>query len=158
MSFIKKVFLKQLRHVLWLIVVILLTLYLVLGRNYRLIWNYGESMEPAIMHNDILITYKVDECWTPSRYDIIVIRDSETWGKINKRIIGLPGEKVFYKDGYFYIDGKKLESDKYGDHKVNLFIDEFTVPKGCVFVIGDNRDYSMYGIYMVREVVAEVIF
>ena len=157
MSFIKKVLSKKIKHVLWLIVAILLTLYAVIGREYRLIWNYGESMEPTIMHNDILITHKVGENWVPSRYDVVVIRDSETRGKINKRIIGLPSEKISYKDGYFYVNDKKLKNDHFGDHNVNLFIDDFTVPKNCIFVIGDNRDDSMYGIYMIKEVVSEVI-
>lgn len=169
MSFIKKVFLKELRHVLWLIVAILLTIYLVLGRNYSVLMVHGESMEPTYENKSFLITEKIkSKEWRPSRYDIVIIKDSSYGDKIAKRIIALEGETVEHKDGYFYINDKRLESDTYGrqthdrylktmGNRIYLFIEKFTVPKGCVFVIGDNRGYSMYGTYLIEEIKSEVL-
>ena len=169
MSFIKKVFLKELRHVLWLIVAILLTIYLVLGRNYSVLMVHGESMEPTFENRSFLITEKRDpKTWSPTRYDVVIIKDSIDGDKLAKRIIALEGETVEHKNGFFYINDKKLESDTYGKqthdrnlrtmgNRVHLFIEKFTVPKGCVFVVGDNRDYTMYGTYLIEEIKSEVL-
>jgi len=169
MSFIKKVFINELRHVLWLIVAILLTIYVVLGRDYSVLVVHGESMEPTYEDKSFLITEKINpKKWHPSRYDIVIIKDSEDGDRLAKRIIGLQGETVEHKDGYFYVDGEKLRSDTYGrqthdytlrkgGNRIHLFIKKFTIPKGCVFVIGDNRGESMYGTYLIEEVKSEVI-
>ena len=169
MSFIKKVFLKELRHVLWLIVAILLTIYLVLGRNYSVLMVHGESMEPTYENKSFLITEKINpKKWEPSRYDIVIIKDSDDGEKIAKRIIALEGETVEHKDGYFYVNDKRLDTDTYGKqtydrylrsmgNRIHLFIGKFTVPKGCIFVIGDNRGHSMYGTYLIEEVKSEVL-
>ena len=63
-----------------------------------------------------------------------------------KRIIGLPGEHVEIKGGKVYIDGKILE-ENYLDDSVKTYIpvggiDDFIVPDGYVFAMGDNRDGS----------------
>lgn len=63
-----------------------------------------------------------------------------------KRVIGLPGEQVQIEEGNVYIDGKKLE-EKYlaeglvTDMRSGLFND-FKVPEGTYFLLGDNRPES----------------
>lgn len=62
-----------------------------------------------------------------------------------KRVIGLPGEHVKIEDGKVYINGKKLEEDYLSDDiatKSSIFND-FIVPNGYVFCMGDNREYSL---------------
>ena len=63
-----------------------------------------------------------------------------------KRVIGLPGETVSFDGGYVYIDGQKLDED-YLTVQGNTYPaqegDTFTVPEGCVFVMGDHRDDSL---------------
>lgn len=62
-----------------------------------------------------------------------------------KRVIGLPGEHVKIEDGKVYINGQKLE-EEYLSHDIatvaNNFND-FIVPEGYVFCMGDNREYSL---------------
>ena len=107
----------------------------------------GHSMEPTLQHGDNLIVDKISYRFhDPSRYDIIVFpyKYEENTFYI-KRIIGLPGETVQVKDGYTYINGKKLTSDIYGrevmdepgiaEEPIKLGSDEY-------FVLGDNRNHS----------------
>lgn len=77
----------------------------------------------------------------PKRYDIVVFRypDDESEHYV-KRIVGLPGETIEVKDGSVYADGVKLD---------DLFVSSptmgegtYQVPKGCYFMMGDNRAYS----------------
>ena len=83
----------------------------------------------------------------PERYEIIVFpyRHAEETFYI-KRIIGLPGETVQIKDGYFYINEQKLEesfgrevirADRYGQAAAPI-----TLGKDEYFVLGDNRNES----------------
>ena len=57
-----------------------------------------------------------------------------------KRIIGLPGESIEYKDNELYVNGKKVK-DKFGTYETEDFY--YNVPKGEYFVLGDNRTNSM---------------
>ncbi len=72
-----------------------------------------------------------------------------------KRVIGLPGETIKYKDDQLYVNGKQvaepflkhLKSVSAGSHVTGDFtLKDVTgtskVPKGQYFVVGDNRIYS----------------
>lgn len=62
-----------------------------------------------------------------------------------KRVIGLPGEHIEIKYGNIFINGKKIEENYLYSNTItqdkNLF--NFIVPKNTVFVLGDNREYSI---------------
>jgi signal peptidase I len=64
-------------------------------------------------------------------------------GKFIKRVIGLPGEKWAEKNGYVYINGKKL-SEPYikADRRDSETHSPRTIPKGRYFMLGDNRAES----------------
>ena len=72
------------------------------------------------------------------------------WGKESyiKRVIALPGEHVQIMDGKVYINGEELDESAYlkdtvvTNSKNGVFTD-FTVPEGCVFAMGDNREHSI---------------
>jgi signal peptidase I len=115
----------------------------------------GLSMMPTLHDQDRMIvnklTYKISE---PKRFDIIVFHAPENKDYI-KRIIGLPGDHIEYKDDTLYINGKSYEEPYLNDYK-NQVIDgpltesftleektnETTVPEGHLFVMGDNRRFS----------------
>ena len=61
-----------------------------------------------------------------------------------KRVIGLPGEHVKIENGKVYINGKELEEPYLGKNVVTdaRDINDFTVPEGYVFLMGDNRQHS----------------
>ena len=133
-------------YILYILVIIGLTWMIVtfVGQRTRV---SGQSMETTLQDRDNLIVDKISYRFhDPSRYDIIVFpyKYEENTFYI-KRIIGLPGETVQVKDGYTYINGKKLTSDIYGrevmdepgiaEEPIKLGSDEY-------FVLGDNRNHS----------------
>ena len=108
----------------------------------------GDSMLNTLHDKDNLIIDKVSYRFRdPERYEIIVFpyRHAEETYYI-KRIIGLPGETVQIKDGYVYINDKKLgetfgreviRADRYGQAA-----EPITLGKDEYFVLGDNRNES----------------
>lgn len=104
----------------------------------------GDSMIPTLKNNQILllnkIGYKFNEI---KRYDIVVIKTGKS--EIIKRIIGLPGETIEYRNNLLYVNGHEVKSD------YNYDTDDFTlksicncdsIPQGKYLVLGDNRAVS----------------
>ena len=54
-----------------------------------------------------------------------------------KRVIGLPGEKVRIRKGVVYVNGKRLR-EPYAEPETRSF-PETVVPRGHLFMMGDNR-------------------
>lgn len=88
-------------------------------------------------------------------------------GKISyiKRVIALPGEHVEIKDGYVYVNGKKLEEDYLQegiitDELQGAFVD-ITVPEGYVYCLGDNRskstDCRRFGCIPIEKIEGKVV-
>ena len=68
----------------------------------------GDSMIDTLHNNDILILNKMDK--TYERFNIVVVDINGT--KLVKRIIGLPGENIEYKNNELYINNKKMDDEK----------------------------------------------
>lgn len=115
----------------------------------------GVSMMPTLHDHDRMIvnkiSYKISE---PKRFDIIVFKATVDKDYI-KRIIGLPGDTIEYKDDVLYVNGKRYEEpylDAYKkqvkdgpltyDFKLGENTGQTTVPQGQIFVMGDNRRLS----------------
>lgn len=103
----------------------------------------GSSMYSTLNNNEILLLKKYDKSY--KRFDIIVFKNGKN--KLIKRIIGLPGETIEYKENKLYINGKYYKEpflknkQKTYDFKLND-IEYKTIPKDCYFVLGDNRTNS----------------
>ena len=98
------------------------------------------------LHNgDWLI---VTPYYSEPQYGDIVISTHrlETMGPIVKRVIAKGGQTVDidFEQGIVYVDGAPLKEDYVNAPTVREldFDDEITVPPGCVFVMGDNRNES----------------
>ncbi len=80
----------------------------------------------------------------PERYDIIIFQypDDESQLFI-KRLIGLPGETVEIIDGKVYVDGSEIPlNDDFIKEDMKGSFGPYTVPEGCYFMLGDNRNNS----------------
>ena len=75
----------------------------------------GPSMDDTLKDSDLLLlnklSYKLSKI---NRFDIVVIENNGE--KIIKRVYGLPGESVEYKDNKLYINGEEVE-DKYASNE-----------------------------------------
>ena len=79
------------------------------------------------------------------RFDIIVAEFPGRDGLYVKRIVAFGGETVAVTDGRLYINGR-ISDDPYsgaGEGGILYELEEYTVPAGYVFVMGDNRNNSM---------------
>ncbi len=121
-------------YVLIIIAVLLFKKYL-----YAPIKVNGESMMNTLHDKDIMILDIIDyKIHGLKRFDIVVVDEGSEL--IIKRVIGLPGELVEYKNNKLYINGKKV-NDKYASKETEDF--SILVPKGEYFVLGDNRTNSL---------------
>src|SRR5579864_3922152 len=70
----------------------------------------GLSMFATLEDNDYLIADKIDyRLHPPQRGDIVILRPpTNNAVDFIKRVIALPGENLFIRDGYVYIDGHML--------------------------------------------------
>lgn len=129
-------------YVIVLIVVILVKTYLIAPIQVN-----GESMMSTLYNKDIMILNKVNYKFNKiKRFDIVVVRYNDTY--LIKRVIGLPGENIEYKDNKLYIDGKHIKEKKLPKNTVtnDFSLKEITgkvkIPKDSYFVMGDNRSNS----------------
>lgn len=112
----------------------------------------GESMESTLEDQERMIVTKIGD---PKRFDIVVFHATEEKDYI-KRVIGLPGDRIEYKNDILYINGKAYDEPYLDDQKAGLIdapltesftlkdtpVKSETVPKGHIFVMGDNRRVS----------------
>lgn len=113
----------------------------------RIIVVSGPSMENTLIEGDLILVWSLG--YTPRQGDIVVLtQESYQEDSIVKRVIATEGQRVDinYDSGIVLVDGKALEEDytkeamhvpSYGEG-----INHVTVPEGCIFVMGDNRNQS----------------
>ena len=90
--------------------------------------------------------------YTPAQGDVVVLRkDSFLEEAIVKRVIAVAGQEVEidYDANTVYVDGVALDEPYINQEDEDVMVErsgmvyrEFTVPKGCIFVMGDNRNGS----------------
>ncbi|MDE6313434.1 MAG: signal peptidase I [Lachnospiraceae bacterium] len=104
----------------------------------------SNSMEPTLMTGDTVFFNKLAYVRKDiSRGDIIAFWSDEQNALFAKRVIGLPGDNISFMDGYVNINGKFADESEYiGEDVETNSIKSFTVPDGCYFVLGDNRENS----------------
>ena len=103
----------------------------------RLIGVDGMSMYPTLEDHSIMLVSNLN--YTPERGDVVVLRKEGFYNNqpIVKRIIATGGDTVDIDPvtGDVSVNGEVLE------HMGDLTYPQ-TVPEGCVFVMGDNRNAS----------------
>lgn len=107
------------------------------------------SMQPTLYENNYLLVNKqAYKFGDEKRGDIIVFHsdiEDENGAKklLIKRIIGLPGDIITVKDEKVYINGKEQDEVYTKEHITTGEVDNLKVPKGKLFVMGDNRRVSI---------------
>lgn len=102
----------------------------------------GPSMNDTLHDGDILLLDKYDNKY--ERFEIVVFNYNGE--RLIKRIIGLPGEVVSYKNNRLYINGNEIE-DNYGLGYTEDFelknLNLTKIPDNEYLVMGDNRNDSL---------------
>ena len=130
------------------------------------------SMEDTIMTGDNVFSEKITYYSSdPKVGDIVTFQDPEIPSRtLIKRVVATEGQTVQLIDGKVYVDGKELD-EPYTDGKeswplVSSFgspvVYPYTVPKGELWVMGDNRtnsqDSRYFGSIPVSSVSGKAIF
>ena len=124
---------------------LLLTLFLVLIMNL-FIWQIGvvasPSMAPTVDEKALIVgnrlSYLNDD---PQRGDVVIFTKDDRL--LVKRVIGIPGDYIFFKDGQVYLNGELLEEpylmEQYSTYSTRY---EFYLAADKYFLMGDNRKVS----------------
>ncbi len=122
-----------------LVIAVLLTFFI---RPFGVV---GSSMEPTLQTGNRVILSSFN--YKPQRGDIVVSAQPNTiQDRLIKRVIAVGGDTVDidFNQGVVYINGKVLE-EKYVNTPTTVredFVGPITIPKGKVFLMGDNRNAS----------------
>lgn len=136
---------KNIKNILSYVLVIVIALLI---KNYIFtpIRVNGSSMEPTLKDGDIMILNEIGYHLNGvKRFDIVVVKKDNDNDRIIKRVIGLPGETVAFKDNKLFINDEVVEENFSHDvtHNFDLSeIDETIIPDDYYFVVGDNRGNS----------------
>ena len=143
----KKFLIEWVPYILIIIIVILLRTYIITPVIVR-----GDSMYDTLKNNEVLLLSKISyRTGKIKRFDVVVIKD-KSQEYIIKRVIGMPGDNIEYKDDMLYINGKeynkKFTKDITEDFtledicKINKIDCNDKIPEDMYLVLGDNRDVS----------------
>ncbi|RAI82893.1 signal peptidase I [Macrococcoides goetzii] len=150
---------KELKE--WIISLIIAVAAILLIRTFFFVQYQvsGDSMAPTFEDKERLIINKMST-WTNGldRGDVIVFHANEEKDYI-KRLVGLPGDKIEYKDDMLYVNGNAVEENYLKSNREltanPMLTPDFsvktlthsggkdTIPDGRYLVLGDNRDISL---------------
>ena len=132
----------------------LIIVVILFGFVFRVAIISGDSMKNTLINGDVVVISNFG--YTPKQGDIVVVsRNAENTpdsmrdenGPIIKRVIATESQTVNidFATGIVYVDDKPLDEPYISTPTVNQYDVQFpiTVPKGHIFVLGDNRAVSL---------------
>lgn len=163
----KRIIKEFVPYVIIIVVVVLIRSFIITPVVVR-----GDSMDSTLKNGEVLLLSKISYYLKDiERFDIVVIKDNDD-DLIIKRVIGLPGDNVKYRDNKLYINEKLVKND-YGIGDTEDFDlqticqindDECVskIPKDMYLVLGDNREVSadsrVKGLFNDKVILGHAVF
>lgn len=155
---------KQIKEILPYIIIIIVV---VLIRSFIItpIIVSGDSMKPNLHNKEILLERKIGYNSTSiKRFDIVVIKNDNE--EIIKRIIGMPGEHISYKNNKLYVNDKFMETNfnyrDTNDFNLEEICSCTSIPEGKYLVLGDNRpiskDSRIIGLVDEKDILGKAVY
>ncbi len=141
-------FLVDIVETLLLAAAAFLVIYVFLFRPFQV---NGASMYPNFTDREYILTNIISLNFEkPKKGEVIVFKSPQDEEKdFIKRVIAVPGDKIYIKDGSVFLNGHMLDESKYLKSDVRTYGGSFLkegkeveVPLENYFVMGDNRSYS----------------
>lgn len=139
------------------------SMYPTLQENQRLVLNRTFRFGNSLPKKGQIITFEAPtrsyEAWEVDQSNPVAIYNNEPQGIFNKfvyhvleltkrsyikRVIGLPGDHIKIENGSVYINGELLKEEYLQPDVVteSEIFNDFIVPEGYAFAMGDNRTKS----------------
>lgn len=155
---------KQIKEILPYIIIIIIV---VLIRSFIItpIIVSGDSMKPNLHNKEILLERKIGYNSTSiKRFDIVVIKNDNE--EIIKRIIGMPGEHISYKNNKLYVNDKFMGTNfnyrDTNDFNLEEICSCTSIPEGKYLVLGDNRpiskDSRIIGLVDEKDILGKAVY
>ncbi len=129
------------------LLVTVVTVFVLFRVVLQLAWVPSGSMEQTIPTESLLVSLRLPYLVSdpePERGDVVTFWSDELGKLLVKRVVGLPGDEIFFSGGYVYVNREKLpelyltqQGQTRGQNN-----EVFCVPEGCYFMMGDNRTGS----------------
>lgn len=107
----------------------------------------GESMSPNLNNGETKLLFK-NNIGNIKRFDIVVFKSNSSSDLIVKRIIGLPGDYISYRNNQLFVNNNRVEEtflSNLSDMNPDYLTQDFSTNKinlNHYFVLGDNRQIS----------------
>ncbi|HVF69100.1 MAG TPA: signal peptidase I [Xanthomonadales bacterium] len=131
----------------------------------------GEAMSPTYKNKEYLMASLLDPRFQdPKKGDVLVFHaPTDPEKDFIKRVIATPGDEIYIKEGFVYVNNSKLDENKYLDNETRTyggsFLKEETsviIPRDSYIVMGDNRAFSSdsreWGFLPKRKIVGKIEF
>lgn len=103
----------------------------------------GISMEPTYHDHSVNLCYRLAYVWhEPRRGDVVTIRYAGIHEMLMKRIIGLPGETISFRNGHVFVNGALLP-EPYLKEPSHWNLAPIKLNATQYFVVGDNRSMRL---------------
>ena len=130
--------------------------------GFRVIYNYGGSMEPTLRSHQLLLVNKVWYDILPvDRYEVVILYNANKKEYLCKRIIGLSNEVIEIRKGVILLDGKPLQDDPIRityENASSVNLGPLKIPSDGYFYIGDDREDSVSGVVLEKDICGKVMF